>query len=73
MPMKDRIAATVKVWPVLVIFLVVVGGIYSGLFTPTEGAAIGAFGTGLAAWFSGGLNRKTLLGAVSAAPRWPPA
>jgi C4-dicarboxylate transporter, DctM subunit len=52
------------VWPVLLIFVAVVGGIYTGLFTPTEGAAIGAFGTGLAAWFSGGLNRKTLLGAV---------
>ena len=64
MPMKDRIAATIKVWPVLVIFLVVVGGIYTGLFTPTEGAAIGAFGTGLSAWFSGGLTRKTLLAAV---------
>ena len=64
MPMKDRIAATIKVWPVMVIFVAVVGGIYSGLFTPTEGAAIGAFGTGLSAWFSGGLNRKTLLAAV---------
>ncbi len=64
MPMKDRLTATAKVWPVMVIFLVVVGGIYSGLFTPTEGAAIGAFGTGLSAWFSGGLNRKTLLAAV---------
>ncbi len=64
MPMKQRWAATAKVWPVLVIFLVVVGGIYSGLFTPTEGAAIGAFGTGLSAWFSGGLNRKTMLAAV---------
>jgi tripartite ATP-independent transporter DctM subunit len=64
MPMKQRWAATAKVWPVLVIFLVVVGGIYTGLFTPTEGAAIGAFGTGLSAWFSGGLNRKTLLAAL---------
>ena len=64
MPMKDRWIATVKVWPVMVIFIAVVGGIYTGLFTPTEGAAIGAFGTGLSAWFSGGLNRKTLLEAV---------
>ena len=30
------------VWPVAVIFLVVFGGIYGGIFTPTEGAAIGA-------------------------------
>ncbi len=64
MPMKERWAATLRTWPVIVIFLVVVGGIYSGVFTPTEGAAIGAFGTGIAAWASGGLNRKTLLGAV---------
>jgi tripartite ATP-independent transporter DctM subunit len=64
MPMKQRWAATAKVWPVMVIFLVVVGGIYTGLFTPTEGAAIGAFGTGLSAWFSGGLNRKTLRAAI---------
>ena len=64
MPMKERWAATLRTWPVIVIFLVVVGGIYSGVFTPTEGAAIGAFGTGIAAWAGGGLNRKTLLGAV---------
>lgn len=64
MPMKERWAATMRTWPVIVIFLVVVGGIYSGVFTPTEGAAIGAFGTGIAAWVGGGLNRKTLLGAV---------
>ncbi|WP_372656729.1 TRAP transporter large permease [Hydrogenophaga sp.] len=64
MPMKERWAATAKVWPVLVIFVAVVGGIYTGLFTPTEGAAVGAFGTGLAAWFSGGLTRKTLMGAI---------
>ena len=64
MPMQARWAATVKVWPVLLIFIAVVGGIYAGIFTPTEGAAIGAFGTGLSAWFSGGLNRKTLLAAI---------
>lgn len=63
-PIKARMAATIKTWPVIVIFLTVVGGIYTGLFTPTEGAAIGAFGTGVAAWFGGGLNRKTLLGAI---------
>lgn len=64
MPMKDRWVATAKVWPVLVIFFAVVGGIYTGIFTPTEGAAVGAFGTGLAAWFAGGLNRKSLANAV---------
>ena len=64
MPMKERWKATAKVWPVMVIFLAVVGGIYTGLFTPTEGAAVGAFGTGLSAWLSGGLNRRTLRDAI---------
>ncbi len=64
MPMKERWAATIATWPVVVIFLVVVGGIYTGIFTPTEGAAIGAAGTGIAAWVGGGLNRKTLIDSV---------
>jgi tripartite ATP-independent transporter DctM subunit len=33
-----------KVWGVVVLFLVVLGGIYLGVFTPTEAAAIGAAG-----------------------------
>lgn len=64
MPMAERWKAAIKVWPVMLIFVTVVGGIYLGLFTPTEGAAVGAFATGVAAWMSGGLNRKTLVGAV---------
>ena len=38
------------VWPVLLIFVLVIGGIYVGIFTPTEGAAVGAFGTGVIAF-----------------------
>jgi tripartite ATP-independent transporter DctM subunit len=32
----------VKVWPALAVILVVLGGIYAGLFTPTEAAGVGA-------------------------------
>ena len=60
MPMAERFRALVAVWPVLVVFVLVVGGIYAGWFTPTEGAAVGAFGTGVIAYFSGGLTRATL-------------
>jgi len=59
-PMADRFRALADTWPVLVIFLVVVGGIYLGWFTPTEGSAIGAMGTGLVALVSGSLNWKVL-------------
>ncbi|WP_334154313.1 TRAP transporter large permease [Tepidimonas sp.] len=63
-PMAERWKALGSTWPVIVIFLSVVGGIYTGIFTPTEGAAVGAFGTGLAAWLAGGLNAKTLREAI---------
>jgi tripartite ATP-independent transporter DctM subunit len=59
-PWPERLQALGAVWPVLLIFVVVVGGIYSGLFTPTEGAAVGAVSTGLLAWLRGGLSRKRL-------------
>jgi TRAP-type mannitol/chloroaromatic compound transport system permease large subunit len=35
--------------PIAVIFIVVFGGIYGGKFTPTEGAAVGAAATFVAA------------------------
>ncbi|MDF1736276.1 MAG: TRAP transporter large permease subunit, partial [Minwuia sp.] len=35
--------------------------IYLGWFTPTEGAAVGAAGTGLIAWLNGGLGRRSLM------------
>lgn len=59
-PYAERMAALIKVWPVLLVFGLVVGGIYAGWFTPTEGAAIGAAGTGLIAYFNGGLSRVSL-------------
>ena len=38
----SRLQALAAIWPVLLIALTVVGGIYGGVFTPTEGAAVGA-------------------------------
>jgi len=63
---RERTDALLAIWPVALIFLVVIGGIYGGIFTPTEGAAVGAGATGLLAWAKGGLNGKQLLGALEA-------
>ena len=60
-PMGERFRALFAVWPVLLVFGLVVGGIYAGWFTPTEGAAVGAAGTGLIALLNGGLTRSTLV------------
>ena len=48
---RDRLESLKYVWPILFIFFVVVGGIYKGVFTPTEGAAVGAACTGIIALF----------------------
>ncbi len=64
LPWPDRLRRLAAVWPVAVVFLAVVGGIYGGIFTPTEGAAIGAAGTGLIALASGGLTRRSLIAAI---------
>ena len=43
-PLRDRWPYLARVWGVLALFVLVIGGIYGGIFTPTEAASIGAFG-----------------------------
>ncbi|MDA0651732.1 MAG: TRAP transporter large permease [Proteobacteria bacterium] len=57
-PMRDRFRSLRTVWPVAVIFGVVIGGIYLGVFTPTEGAAVGAAATGVLSWTAGHMRLK---------------
>ncbi|WP_137699373.1 TRAP transporter large permease [Marimonas lutisalis] len=68
-PYNERIRALLDVWPVLLVFLLVVGGIYLGWFTPTEGAAVGAAGTGLIALLNRGLTLQTLVESFMATGR----
>jgi tripartite ATP-independent transporter DctM subunit len=51
-----------EVWGVAALFVVVIGGIYAGLFSPTEAAAVGAFGAFAFAALRGRLNRRVLAG-----------
>jgi C4-dicarboxylate transporter, DctM subunit len=66
LPWPQRWQALLDVWPVILIFALVIGGIYTGLFTPTEGAAVGAVATGLLAWKRGGLSGPRLREAFEA-------
>jgi C4-dicarboxylate transporter, DctM subunit len=66
MPWAERWQALAAVWPVLLIFGIVIGGIYTGIFTPTEGAAVGAVATGFLAWRRGGLQGGRLRDAFEA-------
>jgi C4-dicarboxylate transporter DctM subunit len=63
-PLGERISFTEKlkslkgVWIVLLLFLLVIGGIYFGVFSPTEGAAMGAAGAFIFALARRKLNWK---------------
>ncbi|NYS80514.1 MULTISPECIES: TRAP transporter large permease [Halomonadaceae] len=41
--MQERFKALWEVWPVVMIMFGIFGGLFSGLFTPTEAGAVGAF------------------------------
>ena len=55
-PFGERVRSLGAVLPVAAIFVLVIGGIYLGVFTPTEGAAIGAAATALVALASGRMS-----------------
>ena len=52
----ERFDAMKDVWAVAVLFVIVMGGIYGGVFTTTEGAGIGAFGAFIIALMRRSLN-----------------
>ncbi|MDB6179878.1 TRAP transporter large permease [Paracoccus fistulariae] len=56
-----RLAALRETWSILLIFALVIIGMYRGWFTPTEAAAVGAFGAGLLAMIHGGMRLKGLM------------
>jgi C4-dicarboxylate transporter, DctM subunit len=42
---RERLAALRGPWQFILLFVVTIGGIYAGIFSPTEAAAVGAFGS----------------------------
>ena len=73
-PYRQRFRSLIEVWPVVGIFGLVMGGIVGdwnwtksglqALFTPTEGAAVGAVATGLYGIATGGLNRESFIDCI---------
>jgi tripartite ATP-independent transporter DctM subunit len=54
----------ISVWPAILIAIVVVGGIYGGVFTPTEGAAVGAITMLLAGLLQRSLGPRDVMDAI---------
>lgn len=68
-PWRERWRSLVDIWPVILIFVLVIGGIYFGWFTPTQAAAVGtaiAGGSAVAAGMRWQGLRECLLETASA-------
>ncbi len=61
---RERARSLKGVWAVVVLFVFVIGGIYGGLFTATEGAGMGAFGAMAFALWRRALSWQTLYAAL---------
>jgi C4-dicarboxylate transporter DctM subunit len=65
----ERFQALRQVWAPVLLFLFVIGGLYGGLFTPTEAGGMGASGALLISVARGRLSRADLLGSLLQATR----
>jgi C4-dicarboxylate transporter, DctM subunit len=61
---KDKLAAIFQPWQFLTLFLITIGGIYAGIFSPTEAAAIGAFGAILLGFAAGRLSLREMFSTI---------
>ena len=66
---RERMKALGEVWSPLLLFLFVIGGLYGGLFIPTEAGAVGAVGALAIGLLRGKLTRAGLLQALLQATR----
>jgi C4-dicarboxylate transporter DctM subunit len=62
--LRERLAAMRGPWQFLALFIVTVGGIYAGVFSPTEAASIGAFGAIMLGLIGRRLSMHVLLRAI---------
>ena len=66
---RERLRSLRVVWPVLALFLLVMGGIYLGVFTPTEAGGVGAFGALIFALIAGHLRWRGFVDALDQTAR----
>jgi len=58
---QERLLAALKPWQFALLFILTIGGIYSGIFSPNEAAAVGAFGAIVLGFIDGRLNLEGLI------------
>lgn len=62
---KERFISLKNVWGMLILFILIIGGLYLGIFAPSEAGAVGAFGAFIIALARRRINRKTLTEALT--------
>lgn len=62
--LKEKVVSLKNTWMMVLLFLLVIGGIYAGVFTPTEAGAVGAFGAIVITLFAGRLKGRNLLNSI---------
>ena len=62
--LKEKMISLKGIWGMIVLFIIVMGGIYTGVFTPTEAAGVGAFGAFLFSLSKRQMSWKTFLGSL---------
>lgn len=65
--LRDKIVSLKGTWGILVLFSLVIGGIYAGVFTPTEAAGVGCFGAFVIGVFKRKLSMPKIWAALSEA------
>ena len=68
-PFREKVRALKPVWTIVVIFILVMGGIYRGFFTPTEAAAVGAFISLIVSLVSRRFSLRVMLDALDSGAR----
>jgi tripartite ATP-independent transporter DctM subunit len=58
--LQDRLAGLKDVWAPMLLFVLVIGGLYGGVFTPTEAGGVGASGAFLLGVLRGRLDGKAI-------------
>ena len=63
-PFREKIKSLRLIWPILLVFVVMMAGMYAGFFTPTEAATIGVIVTLLVAVMGRRLTMKKFIKAL---------
>jgi len=66
---QDRVAGAKDVWAPVLLFVLVIGGLYGGVFTPTEAGGVGASGAFILGVLRGRLDGKAIRASLLQATR----